>query len=91
MRFWLLLLIAGYAQAKTVKKTCEKNFDLIENEETNINIHLKEKRFIIFMPHKLCIKPVGLVRVSAGRRLHGPWSLNVPTFCENRRSKAYVK
>ena len=45
MRFWFLLLIADYAQAKTVKKSCEKNFDLVENEETNVNIHLKEKRF----------------------------------------------
>ena len=49
MRFWFLLLIADYAHAKTVKKSCEKNFDLVENEETNVNIHLKEKRFLDFL------------------------------------------
>ena len=39
----LFLLIAGNLQAKTVKKPCEKNYDLMENEETSINIFLKEK------------------------------------------------
>ena len=39
----LLLLIAGNLLAKTTKKPCEKNYDLLENEETSINIHLKEK------------------------------------------------
>ena len=51
----LFLLIATYAQTKTAKKTCEKNYELTENEETNVNIHLKEKRFITYLIiHKLC-------------------------------------
>ena len=51
----LFLLIATYAQTKTAKKTCEKNYELTENEETNVNIHLKEKRFITHLIiHKLC-------------------------------------
>ena len=39
----LLLLIAGNLLAKTTKKPCEKNYDLMANEETSISIHLKEK------------------------------------------------
>ena len=42
MRLLLLLIAGKFLQAKTVKKPCEKNYDLMENEETNINIHLKE-------------------------------------------------
>ena len=43
MRLLLLLIAGKFLQAKTVKKPCEKNYDLMENEETSINIHLKEK------------------------------------------------
>lgn len=43
MRLLLLLIAGKFLHAKTVKKPCEKNYDLMENEETSVNIHLKEK------------------------------------------------